>query len=77
VTRRENIGGMPKHTVAEGECLSSIAHRYGFFWKTLWDHPENARVFHTAAPGKDLDCRVHHGVTEITEHHGADFCYFS
>ncbi len=35
---------MPKHTVAEGECLSSIAHRYGFFWKTLWDHPENAAL---------------------------------
>jgi hypothetical protein len=31
------------HTVAQGECLSSIAKRYGFqSWKTIYDHPSNA-----------------------------------
>ncbi|MEZ4406339.1 MAG: peptidoglycan-binding protein [Polyangiales bacterium] len=25
----------------QGECLSSIAERYGFFWQTLWNAPEN------------------------------------
>lgn len=31
------------HTVASGECLSSIAKRYGFpKWQTIYDHPSNA-----------------------------------
>jgi N-acetylmuramoyl-L-alanine amidase len=30
------------HTVAQGECLSSIAEREGMLWETLWDHPANA-----------------------------------
>jgi hypothetical protein len=29
------------HTVKKGECLSSIAETYGFWWKTLWDLEEN------------------------------------
>jgi N-acetylmuramoyl-L-alanine amidase len=30
------------HTVKQGECLSSIAHLYGFSnWRTLYDHPDN------------------------------------
>lgn len=33
---------MNEHTVAEGECINSIAYENGFFWKTLWDAPENA-----------------------------------
>lgn len=33
------------HTVAQGECLSSIAKRYGFQkWKALYDHPSNAEL---------------------------------
>lgn len=31
---------MPEETeyvIQEGDCLSSIAERYGFFWQTLWD----------------------------------------
>jgi N-acetylmuramoyl-L-alanine amidase len=32
---------MPVHTVAQGECLLSIAEANGFFWETLWNHPDN------------------------------------
>ena len=35
---------MPSHTVSQGECLHSIAERYGFFWETLWNHPENSQL---------------------------------
>lgn len=36
---------MPKvHTVAQAECMSSIAERYGFFWETLWNDPDNAEL---------------------------------
>lgn len=35
---------MPQHIVRQGECFSSIAADYGFFWETLWKHPENARL---------------------------------
>lgn len=30
------------HRVQKGECLASIAARYGHLWKHVWDHPENA-----------------------------------
>jgi N-acetylmuramoyl-L-alanine amidase len=33
---------MPKkHIVRRGDCIASIAFRYGFFWDTLWHHPAN------------------------------------
>lgn len=32
------------HVVAQGECLISLAERYGFFWKTLWEHDQNAEL---------------------------------
>lgn len=32
------------HSVAAGECISSIAHRFGFAPATLWDHPQNAAL---------------------------------
>jgi len=33
---------MPSHTVREGDCLSSIALRYGFGrWQTVWEHGPN------------------------------------
>ena len=36
---------MPNHTVKQGECLSSIAAKYGFGdWKALYDHPSNAAL---------------------------------
>jgi hypothetical protein len=33
-----------KHVVADGECISSIAYENGFYWETLWNHPENAQL---------------------------------
>jgi len=33
---------MPQHVVSQGECLSSISAQYGFDWKTIWNHPDNA-----------------------------------
>jgi hypothetical protein len=36
---------MPKqHHVAPGECLSSIAFRYGLRAETIWDQPENEEL---------------------------------
>jgi len=35
---------MPKQKVGAGETTSSLAKKYGFFWKTIWDHPENAEL---------------------------------
>src|SRR5258705_1003243 len=36
---------MPKeHIVEAGECFSSIAFGYGFFYETLWNHPANAKL---------------------------------
>lgn len=32
------------HRVQQGECLTSIAEQYGFYWQTLWNAPENARL---------------------------------
>ena len=35
---------MPKQPVGDGEGTSSLAKKNGFFWKTIWDHPENAAL---------------------------------
>lgn len=32
------------HVVRQGECLSQIGFDNGFFWQTLWDHPNNAEL---------------------------------
>ena len=35
---------MPNHVVEQGDCLSSIGAKYGFFPLTLWNHAENAEL---------------------------------
>lgn len=33
---------MPKRKVGMGGTTSGFAKSYGFFWRTIWEHPENA-----------------------------------
>ena len=36
--------GTGEYEIQQGECLSLIAKRSGFLWKTLWEHPGNAQL---------------------------------
>jgi N-acetylmuramoyl-L-alanine amidase len=33
-----------QHEVQQGDCLFSIADKFGFTWKKLWNHPDNAEL---------------------------------
>jgi len=47
---------MAKHTVKQGECLSSIAQEYGFTdWRNIYDHPENTE-FRQRRPDPHVIC---------------------
>jgi hypothetical protein len=35
---------MPKRKVGQGGTTSGFAKSYGFFWRTIWEHPENAAL---------------------------------
>jgi len=35
---------MSKYQISQGESIPSVAKDNGFFWETLWDHPENAAL---------------------------------
>jgi hypothetical protein len=35
---------MADHVVQQGECVESIAMEYGFFWDTIWLHPNNSNL---------------------------------
>jgi len=34
--------GDGSHVVGQGECIYSLAARFGHDWKTIWNHPDNA-----------------------------------
>lgn len=35
---------MPQYTAQQGDCVLSIAEDNGFFWETVWNHPQNAAL---------------------------------
>lgn len=51
---------MPKQKVGAGETTMSIAKKNGFFWETIWNHPENA-----ALKAKRKDPNVLHADDDI------------
>lgn len=47
---------MAEYVVQQGDCLSSIAARFGYAsWRTLYDHPDNA-PFREQRPDPNLIC---------------------
>ena len=43
-----------QHRVRSGECVESIAARYGFFPQTVWDHAENSGLREERGDGDQL-----------------------
>jgi N-acetylmuramoyl-L-alanine amidase len=33
-----------QYPVRNGDCMATIAEQYGYWWKTLWDHPANKEL---------------------------------
>lgn len=40
----ESQAGSGAVTAAKGDCIFSIADEHGFFWETVWKHPENKEL---------------------------------
>jgi hypothetical protein len=36
--------GTGNYVAQEGDCVLSLAERFGFFWQTIWNHPENREL---------------------------------
>lgn len=69
---------MTQHTVQQGECITSIADRYGLFWETVWNHSQNAELKqrrqdpNVLQPGDDLfvpEQRIQEEVGAAEERH--------
>jgi hypothetical protein len=53
----EGYCGIPMHIVRQGGWLSSIAKKHGVAdWRTIYNHPENARL-RTKRPSSEGKCR--------------------
>lgn len=51
---------MTIHRAAQGECLSTIAARYGFSrWQALFNHPDNAALEAQRKSPNLLEARLH------------------
>lgn len=35
---------MPRYICKDDDCMASIAVNHGFFWKSLWNHPDNGNL---------------------------------
>jgi len=55
---------MAKHTVREGECVSSIANEHGLFPDTIWNHPDNSQL---KQKRKDMNLLEVGDIVEIPE----------
>ena len=33
-----------EYTVQQNDCLANLAAQFGFSWKTIWNHPQNAQL---------------------------------
>ena len=69
------------YTVQSSDCMSSIAYENGFFWKTLWNLPDNTAL---KAQRKNPNVLMTGDIVHIppkTAHQlvlepGAEFTYF-
>jgi hypothetical protein len=44
MTANESVTLMPNHTIAAGECLTTVAKTYGLPWAKIWEHGSNAAL---------------------------------